>query len=420
MKTGTHMLRIIVSGLAIAVVAVLCSGAFITGHLPGLVSMPVGAQTANVPEINPDAKVELKQPDAASPPKAAWPALPHETLTAPLPEKAGCFYLVDDSWQKIACATDEDMKNLRRPVVADSIQSTRHSSTPAPGKPPITYTTPIIWGAVANELDNPTQSNESDILNNTETSNTFSIQTNTNTFSCSYCKKGSPFAQSQPGDTGWVQFVYQQSGSGKGADAWLCVWNIDWTVAGKTKNNSGYKHYCVMPSKSYTMLPLTGTGAPGDEYAEVIGYVDCTGHSKPGPNGCTLWAFAQLPWVKDGPSWWAVSAPDSLGLDGQWYNVGGAMYGEGSGSKAVFSNATLVTDVVAYSCETGSQHGSTDGGIFTPKACNPVVKNPTYFLTAKPSSYKPTGESNNLTNGQVTFGCSDHYDCHMRYTSTTD
>ena len=404
MKNANRELRIIISRLAIALIA----GLYCVVFIAGLGGTPAGSQTVNIPEFNPYAKVELKQADAAGIHKATLPVLPHELVTAPLPEKSGCFYLLDDSWQKVPCATEAEMKNIRRPVVANSIQS-----IPAESQK---NATPLIWGAVATALQDPDLSEENDVLGKTKTPNTFSIQTNTNTFTCSSCKDGSPFAASKPGDTGWTQFVYQQSGSGKGVSSYLCVWDFDITAYFGSKEKDGCKSYCVIPSKKRTMLPLTGAGAP-DEYAEVIGYIDCSHRSKASPDGCRLWAFAKLPWAKGGPSWWAVSGPDILTLADNWNNVNGDMYGEGNGSKAVFSNATLTTWIGAFSCDTGPQHGSSSG-VFTPKPCKPSAKHPD--LNATPAKYDSTAESNNLVSGDVNFECQHNYECLMGYTSTID
>jgi hypothetical protein len=402
MKTGAHTLHIIVAGLATALAVALCAVVII----PGLGGTPEGPRIVRVPKVNPHPSLEVGEPDAAGMPNAVKPVLPHELLTVPPPEKPGCFHLVDDSWQEVPCATEEEMKNIRRPVVYNSIQSTLSKS----GK----SATPIIWGAVSNELVNPDLSEEWDVLHKTKTPNTFSIQTNTNFFTCPSCKAGWPFKHSKAGDQGWVQFVYQQSGSGESASTWLCLWNIDVTVVYDGKD--GYKSYCVVPSKGNTMLPLTGAGAPED-FSEVIGYVDCAKPTNAGaPDGCTLWAFARLPWVKGhGSSWWAVSGPDSLTLAKNWDNLSGTLYGEGDGSKAVFSNAKLVTWLDAFSCDTAPQTGSSPT-IFRPEACKPSTKNPA--LTVVPANIAVTAESNNLVSGPISFEKENAYECAMGYTST--
>jgi len=382
------------------------------------------AQTADEPIVNPHPSVELK--------KFVRPDIPSDKLTAPLlPPKSGCFHLVDNVWTEVPCATPDYMNKhyIPPPVVANSIQSTPHF---APfwvlGKPQPEITSPLDWGAVVIELGgDPAQATETDVSTNpktgavTKTSNAFSIQVNTNDFTCSTCKNGSPFAAvsgvpnsaSAPGDTGWVQFVYQQFASGTDGSSRLCVWNVDTTVAANTTNNAGYKPNCVYPSASYPMGPLTGNGAVIGA-AEVIGYTQC-----PSPisnAGCTLWAVAKLPFAA-GAGWWAISAKDEMGLTGNWTNVGGTVYGAGGGSRAVFTNTQVQTNVVAYSCYTAPA-GPTG---YTPQGCAPP---PPYdffaqffYLKASPADYFPTGESNNLTNDPVTFSCGD-YDCWLNYNST--
>jgi hypothetical protein len=119
MKSKRHTGSMIPGALAVAAAAALFCGIFVFG----LGGTPACAQTAAAPLFNPNAKIDVTQPDAITVPKTSRPVLPHETLTVPLPEKPGCFHLVDDSWQEVPCMTDEATKNLPRPVVADTIQS---------------------------------------------------------------------------------------------------------------------------------------------------------------------------------------------------------------------------------------------------------------------------------------------------------
>jgi hypothetical protein len=391
------------------------------------------AQSADEPIVNPHPKLELKETDATTAPKFARPIIPSDKLKATLvPPKPGCFHLVDNVWAEVPCATPEYMKshNMRPPVIANSIQSTPH---PGPiiqlGMPRRDVTSPLVWSAVTIELGGaPFQATETDVYtdpNNvvTKTPNSFSIQGNTNTFPCSTCSNGFPFAAvpkvsnsaSAPGDIGWVQFVYQQFASGKDGSSRLCVWNVDVTVAANTNNLAGYDHLCVSPSEAgFPPQPLTGDGAVIG-FAEIIGYVQCPSPSSNG--GCTLWVVAQLPFA-EGSGWWAMSAPDEVGLAGNWTNIGGTVYGAGSGSQAVFTNAQLQTSVAAYSCYTAPA-GPTG---YSPQGCVPPALNLTFgipsLLTASPASYYPTAESNNLTNDPVTFYCDSDYDCWLNYNST--
>jgi hypothetical protein len=387
------------------------------------------AQAGDDPTFRRDATITVHYPDETTVAKTARPLTPSDKLRAPFPpEKTGCFHLVDNAWVSVPCATDEDMKahKMPPPVLANSIQSTPHRGMifidehPCCSIKSTTITSPFDWGSVAiNQTSDPyTATEESGSV-----SSAFSIQTNTNTFACAPCKSGSPFAAisgipnsaSEKGDSGWVQFVYQQfqtgSSAGKG-NTRLCVWNVDVTVANNTNNAAGYAPTCVFPSQSEAVAPLDGSGAANGG-AEVIGYVQCPTSSY---DNCTLWVVAQLPW-SPGSGWWAISAPDSMGLAGNWLNVGGTILGSGGGNTAIFTGSQFQQVVRAYSCYTSP----TSATGYVPTACpNPTPWNlfARYFeLTASPASYDPTGESNNLTNDPVTISCGD-YDCWMSYNST--
>ncbi|MFY9855753.1 MAG: hypothetical protein WAK26_17930, partial [Terracidiphilus sp.] len=282
-------------------------------------------------------------------------------------------------------------------------------------------TSPFDWGSVSiNQTSDPATATEE----SGGVSSAFSIQTNTNTFTCAPCKSGYPFAAtsgvsnsaSEKGDGGWVQFVYQQFQTGKSAGKGktrLCVWNVDTTIADNTHNSGpGYASYCVYPSDSEAVAPLDGSGAAIGA-AEVIGYIQCPTSSY---DNCTLWVVAQLPW-SPGSGWWSVSAPDSMGLAGNWFNVGGSILGSGGGVEAIFTGSQFQTEVQAYSCYASP----TSATGYSPTACaNPAPWNTfahMFELTASPASYSATGESNNLTNDPVTISCGD-YDCWMSYNST--
>jgi hypothetical protein len=392
----------------------------------------LSAQTTTQPVVRPEARPILRTPDASSVPRAPKLITPYDKLRAPfLPQQHGCFHLVDNAWQPVACATPEYIRThyIPPPVLANSIQSTAHNVPIIlrPGVTPRTYTAPFVWGSVTVDVtSNPVSDTETNVYTSpkgvvTRTPNAFSIQTNTNFFPCSTCKSGSPFAltsgvansASQPGDTGWVQFVYQQFESGKSGNSRLCVWNVDVTVANNTANNAGYAPTCVYPSATYPMAPVAGPGAAIGA-AEVIGYVQCPNASSKA--GCTLWVVAQLPWAA-GSGWWSISAPDSMGLAGNWTNVSGTMLGAGGASQAIFTGTQMQNVVRGYSCYTAPQ--SSTG--YTPQACTPPpvysILGRGFDLTASPASYYPTGESSNFTNGPVTFTCAA-YDCWLSYGSS--
>jgi hypothetical protein len=425
MRPKRHAGSTIPGAFAVATSAALFCAIFVFG----LSGTPACAQSVAVPTFNPYSKIEVKQPDATTVPKTSWPLLPHETLNAPLPKKPGCFHLVDDSWQEVPCTPEKDIKNLPRPVVADTIQSFGSD-----GSQP----TPLVWGAVATSLTDPEQSSEIEQVYSTSNGkttmnkypDTWSIQNNTNGFKSSTSKKGYPFSLSEPGDSGWVQFVYQQSGDNHGNDtvgtSRLCVWVVDTSVAcrqtspGNGCTGDGYQAYCVSPFNTGNISPLTGQGSPSG-FSEVAGYIQCgnTPNTKNvGPNGCTLWVLGYLANAQD-PGWWAGAAPDSMGLANNWTSLGGSLYGEGNGGEAVFTNATLNTNVIANSCNTSTTPPSNPGSIFTPTQCSPDSSPLDLYATLASTGGDGTAEYNNFISGAATFACT-WYECRLGWAGTTD
>ena len=332
--------------------------------------------------------------------------------------------MVKNVWEAVPCATKEYMKThlVARPVVANSIWSTPHRGPEVMTRPPFftTVTTPFDWGSIeiTQTTANIAAATEVDNVNGP---NAFTVQNNTNSFVCTTCSAGKPFSSasgiansaSAAGDYGWVQFVYTQFGAGpanKGLSN-LCVWNVDASVSGRTNGKAGYASNCVYPSLYGSVAPIEGKGAPTGA-VEVTGYVQCPSAGPP----CTLWAIAQIPWSPDS-SWWSVSAPDMMGLSGNWINVGGGILGVGNGSEAVFTNAQFQSVVRAYTCYV-SPIPSNNGA---PTSCAnppPYETFSLYFrLTAGASDYFPTAETNNLVNNPVTLSCGD-YDCWMTYNSS--
>lgn len=365
----------------------------------------------------------------AAPPTPAPPTrpiTPLSKLNAPFPPaKAGCYRLVNGKWEDVPCSTDQELRDqaIPPPTLQNGVQSDAHGWFRG-------VITPFVWGSVAiTFISNPTQATETDQPGNP---NSFSIQTNTNVFDCSGCTNGSPFgaipgypnSASQPGDKGWVQFVYTNIGT-KSA---LCVWIIDRSVAHNTRNQTfpatvnggyanagivGYHRKCVSPPVS---APLTGAGAPQAE-AEVAGSVICAS-----ANACNLWVLAYLPWgTGTEGEFWSISAPDTMGLGGHWFSVDGSILGSGGGAKAVFTNTQIQQVVHAYSCVAAASPSS---GYF-PTPCVPatgpighVVPAIVYALRASANVVSdPTAESNNLTNQPSTFACG-LFDCWLTYNST--
>jgi hypothetical protein len=155
MKIRQYKRYFIVAALAAATVSALCWTIFITAHAADITgttdSQQLGiAQTPAAPLFNLNTEIEyLKHPEETTAPKGSWPALPHESLQTLPPSKLGCYHLVDDSWQEVPCATEEQMKKLPRPVAPDTIES-----TPLRVGTNSQVTAPLVWGAVATTVLN--------------------------------------------------------------------------------------------------------------------------------------------------------------------------------------------------------------------------------------------------------------------------
>lgn len=329
----------------------------------------------------------------------------------PPPQTPGCHHFVNGVWQQVPCAEYKGTKDtlpFPPPQSYYEIQSNTAQTTvsvcqkgPAVGLHPKcnyyneSYQDPIVWGSVSiNFLTDPTQATETD---STAGTNAFSIQTNTNYFLCQTCSNGYPFQSSQAQDQGWVQFVYQPTTYG------LCVWNND-----TTPNPVVYQPTCVNPVPPYT-LPLTGKGAPR-EAGQVYGQVDCPNAGS--NSGCILHVFGYLPWAG---GWWHASAPDLLGLAGNWLYVNGTILGQGGASTANFQGGSPVkieTVVGAYACLAWPYETPAPGSAsYTPQQCLLPAVGETFFpLSATDQVVQgPSGEANNLAVGLPTFECGAYY-----------
>jgi hypothetical protein len=355
------------------------------------------------------------------------PLTPSQMLKTPAPPQTpGCRHFENGKWVDIPCISDEVLKQLPPPNGVEGIQSTPHGVPGSTGS----FTSPLIWGSTTItflSVGGPQAATETD-----SHENDFSIQTNTNTFSCTGCSAGQPFqpienlpnSGSEPGDGGWVQFTFQDFQNR--SQALLCIWSVDTTIADHTNNagipagsaagfatgTAGYHAKCApsSPQGPSTALPLTGPGAaqgPG----EVVGYVTCP--SAGSNDGCLLNVVGYLPWSGSNEPY-AVTDNDWLGLSGAWTNVSGSILGAGGGAKATFTNTEIGTVLQAYSC-----YVTSDAEEVTPQACpppNPPWIEPMLELTAEPQATFATGESNNLLNGPTTLGCQT-FNCTLSYDS---
>jgi hypothetical protein len=361
----------------------------------------LSAQDAPAPLFRPGAKPSEPPPSPERTPP-----------TVALPTKEGCYHFKGEKWEEVECAGEQYMRDhpMPTPTFGNSVESKEKGGHPA---------TPLIVGSVQiNWGDASIFASETD---SKAGANAYSIQVNTNTFGCSPCKSGSPFAPvrgaplsaSEAGDTGWIQYVWQSDAS----SSRLCIWSVDTTIASNTGNaplptgesggyaNEGYQGYhadCIYPSQFTSIAPLTGTGSAQGE-AIVNGYVQCPGqvlNLKPGYiAGCSLWALATLPWAQD--PFWIIASKDKMGLSGNWTIVSGSILGQGNASHAKFKAAVFLEAIGAYSCAAAPP-------ISAPVACPSEKSLP--VLVGHTVNFDPTGESSNLTVNPLNFECGPN-DC---------
>jgi hypothetical protein len=220
------------------------------------------------------------------------------------------------------------------------------------------YTRPLEYGAIdIDVITDPTKGTVTDVVDtgscsyvtsHKETADSFSIQLNTNKFATPY------------GSTGWVQFVDQKR---PGQSDALCVWKVDVTVANNTNNNAGYESTCVFPPE-----------IPGRAFLGPTAIRDVTGHGhveglvrvdQNGKNLITVWGANN--WDNFNPGVASISTSDTIkganrGLPGDskdysfgftggfWTQVTGDIYGEGCGSKAVFTGTKISERLTASTC----------------------------------------------------------------------
>ena len=390
------------------------TAAFLATLLPSAADMPASAQQPAQP---PPA-----QPAATPPPiTLISPLTKLKPLPPAAPARTGCFHLQDgqQQWQETPCAPDDFIyrHQLPPPVPTNGIQSVPHTPAGTLGPSPLSAT-PIsfaIYGLVG--LEASAQAAETD---DKYGSNVFSLQNNTNFFPCTPCSAGFPFAAvegiknsaSQPGDQGWIQFVYQQYSDAQ----LLCIWNIDATVANNTHGlgsipagvargfaSSGWPGFhatCLNPP------PGALTGPSVSSYsgsAEIVGYISCSPNSN-----CGLQLMAWLPWTEQ---WWSIWDVDFVGLKGNWTAVTGGVLGAGGRSQADFANFQVQEVLQAFSCEVN------------PPAAQPCPslgrQNKVLTLSAVGELIAATsGETNNLVNDPSTFTC-EEFGCSLWWDSSS-
>jgi len=381
----------------------------------------------------------------------------HKLPIPPVRRKPGCYRTSGGQWVEIPCLQVTAQPTRRTPPSnpGGSGIASLPGSAPPPGPPsgpllpppiptiqstphpgPVMYsdpahplgqqttlTTPFNWGSVTVGQPNPAAGSETNVITapfGGSRPDSFSIQVNTNVFTCTTCKAGYPFSDANVGDNAWVQFVYTQHGwtpTPLENDSTLCVWMVDTSITTADEDSTVY---CVSPSAADSVLPIDGMDAPSGQ-AEVAGFIQCPDPST--TTGCTIGILAHLPW-SPAQDWWMASGPDLMGLAGNWTNVSGGIVGMSNGSQAVFTNTSVETTVQAYTCYAPvTPEGATPGapgegpGACAPPASPPNESSPWLKLTAADRwQISPTDETNNLTIQPATLSCG-YYDCSLTYNS---
>jgi len=270
-------------------------------------------------------------------------------LPPPAPTKVGCYVYTPNGWKDHPCATDAFIDaHFPHPDVQLTMTSTA--------------TNPLVFGEVAVTIPEvgsvtdafvPTGSSVCP-TSGSSVANKWSIQTNVN----QWIIASGPNA----GHTATTQFVVQSNGSTNG----ICIWNVD--VTGQT-----YPKKCVVPDP-----PQRSGGLQAFDFGSAAATANSDG---------TLTLTAQLSWLPPGqPNTYAVTFADSYDLAHNWSQVSGGIMGIGNCSQAQFTNAEVVTQVLASTCVGDTQ---ADSPVCTGTTLQP---DPSVLLGSI-----GTAETNNLT-----------------------
>jgi len=248
-------------------------------------------------------------------------AIAPNPLPNPPPARVGCYVNTRNGWQSAPCATDAFIDaHFPHPDVQVGIST--------PGNPA------IITGQVQVTVPEVGSENNAFLANSFSgcptsggvTANQWSVQNNTNGWTIA--------SGANKGDTAATQFVTMNDGSTTG----ICVWNIDTTT-------QSYGKKCYSPT-----VEQRAGGLQAFDSANISGTVNSNG---------TMTMVAAISWVKSGqPNQYAVVADDTYGLNGNWTQVGGGLLGMGNCTQAQFTNAEVVTQVLASTCAGDTQAGS--------------------------------------------------------------
>lgn len=267
-------------------------------------------------------------------PTMIMPSVNAQSATQPesvptAPTAIGCYhYVKETNWVSVPCATQEEMKNLLHPIIGglSGVNAIQDSSgtTQSYGKVDVTFS------AYGGETDN---------LHGT--SNAWSIQTNTNTWT----HIGSTH-------TFWAQFVEQNDPSNVNV-RFNCVWQNDLSTTPKPT----YVSVCIA-------VPTQTLSSTFEGYVEA----KALSNNNLSSQYCNVALTTQC---------WLVTTSDTNQLHTHWLTTSGTILGEGNGSQANFvSTSTAVTKVTT----------------------GPAT-------TANTFTDKETGETNNMSYGSDSTSC---------------
>ena len=252
------------------------------------------------------------------PPPIGKAVPPPPPLPPPPPDKVGCYVYTRNGWQSTPCATDAFIDaHFPHPDVQLTMTSTA--------------TTPLVLGEVAVTIPQVASETNTWLANSfsgcpasgTNVANQWSVQTNTNGWTIA----SGPHA----GDDATTQFVVMSDGSTNG----ICIWQVDATA-------QLYPKTCVVPNP-----PQRSGGLQAFDFGAVAGQANSNG---------TISITAELSWLPGGqPNIYGVTATDTYNLGGNWNQVSGGILGMANCFQAQFTDAEVVTQVLASTCAGDTQ-----------------------------------------------------------------
>jgi hypothetical protein len=267
------------------------------------------------------AAVHYDETSACPGPPSTAKAVPPPPLPPPPPKEVGCYVYTRNGWRSTPCATDAFIDaHFPHPDVQLTISSTA--------------TNPLVFGEVAVTIPQVGSETNAFLPNSfggcptsgSDVANQWSVQNNTNGWTIA----SGPNA----GHGAATQFVVMSDGSTSG----ICIWNVDVTA-------QTYPKKCVVPSP-----PQRSGGLQAFDYGSVAATANSNG---------TLSMTAQLSWVPSGqPNTYAVTYDDTYGLGSNWSQVSGGLLGMSGCYQAQFTNAEVVTQVLASTCTGDTQADS--------------------------------------------------------------